>query len=268
MRIGLVQSWYEMMPLFQILQAYDHEYHIFCDWKHWPWWEKSEELRNQELNKAVAYLIETAQVEKVILPPTCETWIVVEKYQSYVLPLFSTYVLEHVLSRSLVWKLWILCEEVDMERAESLIHDLTKKYILSENQSNIRKFHTEFPVWKKNIRMWTYFLTTFWKKDWMMRKTIKHDLSYFKDAAVDSLIPLTWWCLFYETPIHSKMNWKKIKFHGKEAVASAFESLVTTTWTYTISLHYTDYPKPLLEERKWSDVLTRGGKVEMKMHQV
>jgi len=66
------------------------------------------------------------------------------------------------------------------------------KYDLNENQKQIKKFHKDFPIWIKDVTIWKYFLLKYGYRDRMVRKTIKIDLRYFKDADVDTLIILNW----------------------------------------------------------------------------
>lgn len=106
-----------------------------------------------------------------------------------ILPLFQTYLLEEVLPFSLVGKLGILTQRVDQNDIQSLLQTLTQKYTLTENQQRIKSFHADFPVRCKEVRLRQYLATTLGARDPMVRKAIKHDLRYFLDANVDTLIP-------------------------------------------------------------------------------
>jgi len=272
MKIGIVWSWYEMMPLIQSLNVLEHEYHFFVDRAYWPWWEKSSELRSQRIHEGIDYLTKLG-VESIIIPPLAEvdptisSWIIV--------PLFRTYLHEFAFKYSLVGKIWLLCEEADMhDDAQSLIQNIANDMVLTPQQKNSKKFHQPLALWKKNVRMWTYFLTTYWRSEPFLRKTLKTDLRYFADAGVDTLVPLSRWHLFYQKIIKTRTNWKKIRFHGSDAVRACFEKITQDLWYqdsaqgYSMTLHCTDTPTPLLQSRKWMDVLSRGGKVEVKTQQV
>ena len=78
-----------------------------------------------------------------------------------------------------------------MTIAEERIRTIIADYTLTEAQQQTKNFSTQFPLRKKNLRMWTYFLTTYGRRSPMMRQTIKHDLRYFRDAAVDTLVPMS-----------------------------------------------------------------------------
>gem|GEM_PF-6164661 len=58
---------------------------------------------------------------------------------------------------------------------------------MTESQSNTKNF--KFSFWAKNVKMWKYFLIIFAYSNFMVNKTIKFDLRYFKDANVDTILP-------------------------------------------------------------------------------
>jgi hypothetical protein len=118
-----------------------------------------------------------------------------------------------------------LCDSSTKEQSQTIMRELCSGYTLQANQLNTKSFHKNFPLWSKPVPMWNFFLTTFGKRDRMVRKTIKYDLGYFKDAGVDTLVPMHWGILFYETIIAKRTNRKKIRFHGKESVKRSFEKV-------------------------------------------
>jgi len=104
MRIGIIASGFEMFPLMEALNQYDHDYHIFCDWKSWPRGDKSPELRAAQAQKAISYLAD--KVDWLILPPALElSDNKGSQEKANVLPLFHTYLLEHAFKYSLVGKM-------------------------------------------------------------------------------------------------------------------------------------------------------------------
>lgn len=267
MKIGLVGSGYDMLPLMQVLNRYDHEYHFFVDRAYRPWGDKSLELQEERMDVALKYLDD--KVDVIIVPPHLEK----KKggKEEKILPLFETYLLDHAFKYSIVGKLWLLCEQAQMnDETDTLIWEIAKKYTPTENQKNIKKFLQPFAIWKKNVRMWSYFLTTYGRREPMLRKALKYDLRYFSDADVDTLIPMSWGFLFYQKIIRQRINWKKKRFHGLDAVQECFEKLVDskTANTYSMTLHCTDTPTPLLEEKKWMQVLSRGGEIEVLLKKV
>lgn len=149
-----------------------------------------------------------------------------EEIHAKILPLFVTYMHDFALKYSLVGKLGLLCDHGDMQDVQTLLKPLIQAYTLTNNQKNIKKFNKNFPLWKQEVRMWKYFLTTYGKRDWMIRNTIKHDIRPLRDAGVDTIIPLSWGFLFYDKILQSRLNWKKVRFHGTKVVQQCFEKIM------------------------------------------
>jgi hypothetical protein len=270
MKIGIVGSGYDMVPLMSVLNETQHEFHFFVDRAYWPWGDKSSSLRLERIQAGIEYLVTTHDIDACIVPPSAESR--VHHDSCVILPLFETYLYSYVFAYSIVGKLWLLCEQTDMsDETQQLIHTLGSKYTLTSPQQKIKKFLQPFALWKKNVRMWIYFLTTYGRREPMLRKTIKYDLRYFTDAGVDTLVPMSWWFLFYQKLIKTRINWKKMRFHGLDAVQDCFDKITkdsSSSSRYSITLHCTDTPTPLLEERKRMDILSRGGEVEVKVRDV
>ncbi len=262
MKIWIISSGYEMMPLMKFLNKTNHEVHFFIDWKYWPWWDKSDNVRIERIQKWIEYLSQQ-WVKHFIVPPFAES-LCISNWE--IIPLFKKYLLDYVSRFSIVWKFWVLCEQTDMSNnTEELLLQMMWEYKLSDNQLNTKKFNTSYPMWKKNVRMRSYFITTYGSRDSMLRKTLKHDLRYFTDAWIDTLIPMSRWFLFYQKIIKTRFNWKKMRFHGLDAVEDCFKTIISdeVSWEYSLTLHYTDTPKPLLEEQKWMRILTKWDKINV-----
>lgn len=273
MKIGLIWSWYEMLPLMQILNQHDFDYHLYLDRSHRPWGDKSLTLQEERLEQALEYLDD--KVDVLIVPPWVEHRTKSWEKGAKILPLFEAYIHEYALKHSLVGKLGVLVESEEQRvQSEDVIKNIVSEYTMSDSQKNTKKFDTKFPLWTKSVRMWNYFLSTYGRREPMLRKTLKHDLRYFSDAGIDTLIPMSWWFLFYQKIISQRVNWKKIRFHGLEAMQTIFDSRAKNgeRWvkpsSYSITLHYTDRPTTLLNEKKWMSVLSRGGEIEVKKIEV
>ena len=270
-----------MLPLMQVLSRYDHEYHLYIDRAYRPWWDKSQKLQEERIQQGVAYISD--KVDVVIVPPTAELRIQNSEFGTLILPLFETYMLEYVLKYSIVGKLGLLTDSSSSVDADTqwYISDICASYTLTEPQKKTKKFDANFPLWENSVRMWNYFLTTYGRKDWMVRKTVKTDTRYFLDAGVDTIIPMSRWFLFYQKIIKKHFNWKKIRFHGLDAVEECFARSLSNFTTphpqplsweergeYAVTLHCTDIPTPLLVERKWMDMLGRGDVESVKVVEI
>ncbi|USN54355.1 MAG: hypothetical protein H6765_07435 [Candidatus Peribacteria bacterium] len=139
---------------------------------------------------------------------------------------------------------------------------------MTEGQAATKKFHRKFAFRKKEVRMRKYFLTTYGKRDPQVRKTIKYDLRYFKDAAVDTLVLLSRGHLFYEKMITMRANPKTLRFHGTRAVEECWQQVTADApaTTYSVTIHSTDgVPQTLLAEKKRRRLLERGTTTPMQI---
>jgi hypothetical protein len=106
----------------------------------------------------------------------------------------------------------------------------------------------------------------------MVRKTIKHDIRYFKDAAIDTIIPLNWWYLDFETIIKSKLNSNKIKFHGKTEVNEIFADIIWKVENkkekYWVNIHHNGNIEILQLQKKWIWLLERGKEIKINFNKI
>jgi len=76
------------------------------------------------------------------------------------------------------------------EQAKKRISLLQKAYQLSAYQSTTSSFSPQFPCRTKECSHRQTHLLYATKRSRIMRNLIKDDLRYFKDCAVDTLVPL------------------------------------------------------------------------------
>ena len=101
---------------------------------------------------------------------------------------------------------------------------MTKDYQLTDNQKTTKKFHLS--KWTKDVSMRTYFSRLYSSRNLIINKTIKEDLTYFKDANIDTLIPLQYSYFDYQRTITSYLNPKKYKFHKRNIMEEIFKDLI------------------------------------------
>lgn len=101
---------------------------------------------------------------------------------------------------------------------------MTKDYQLTDNQKTTKKFNLS--KWAKDVSMREYFSRLYSSRNLLINKTIKEDLKYFKDANVDTLIPLNYSYFNYQRTIASYLNPKKYKFHKRDKVEEIFASII------------------------------------------
>lgn len=244
MRVWIVSSGIEMIPLFKFLNKFDNDYILYIDQNWFPFWEKDTDTAIWLVKKWIEQL-ESRWVDAIILPPVYE---LLFPEDSKILPVFKNYLVEQCLRYSLVWKIWFLWDLVDLELIDDLFKSIISSYKLTDNQVNTKIFNKKFPIWKKHVPMRKYYLLQFWNRDRMVRKTIKNDLRYFKDAWVDTIIPLNYWFFAFDKIIRSKLNFKKNRFHWIKSFEIANYEII---WKLKETNDFLkNYTKVLL---RWSD---------------
>jgi hypothetical protein len=106
----------------------------------------------------------------------------------------------------------------------------------------------------------------------MVNKVIKFDLRYFKDALVDTVIPLNYAYFHYQQTISKYFNFKKIRFHKIEKLENCWENLASSfnlqASSYTVTVYHTSHVDFLKAEKRVLWLLQRGKSVEIKRENV
>ncbi len=268
MKIWIITSGSENLTLFKFLSQYNHNYVVYYDFFHWPYGDKTFEQSLACVEKGIEYLTKQG-VDNIIVPPVYElhylAWsLKLKAWGQKILPLFKTYVLDYCFTYSLVGKIGLFWDFADLERAQHLMKNLEKNYVLTSDQKSIKKFHTPFVYWTKETSLWKYYLTQLSYSHVLVNKIIKFDLRYFKDAMTDTIIPLNYWYFHYQTTITKFLNFKKIRFHSLEKLEQCFLQLVPTSWTnYSVTIAYTWNCEILRREKKSLWTLQRGKTTEI-----
>ena len=159
MKIGIVSSWLETLTLFSFLTRYNHEYVIYYDSINAPYWAKNFSTSLECVKEWIKYL-KNQWVEGIIVPPIYELELL-RSWEKLVLPFYKTYLMEYVFKYSLVWKLWIIWEFADIQKAQELVDLLSKEYFLTDNQKSIKKFSYPFHYWCKEEHILNSILIKF-----------------------------------------------------------------------------------------------------------
>ena len=145
------------------------------------------------------------------------------------------------------------------EKNINTIHTvLSENYTLTDNQTNTKTFMQPLAKRTKDITMWTYFSRFTSSRSMIINKIIKFDLRYFKDAHVDTIIPLSYEYFNYQRTISSFFNPKKQKFHKREAMETLFSDLIDKLSLPTcpqseVTLFVTGSDH-LLKNKKWETI--------------
>ena len=244
MKIGIVSSWMETLSLFSFLTRYNHEFVIYYDSINAPYWAKNFSTSLENVKRGVKYL-KDQWVEKVILP------------------LFKTYLLDYCFKYSLVWKLGIIWEFADIQKAQELVDLLSKEYSLTDNQKSIKKFSYPFHYWCKEEHILNSLLTKFSWRSYLTNSLVKYEFRYFKDSNVDTVIPCNYDYFNAERTLSKLFNTKKTIFHWLKVLESIFFDLVWNSTSYSVSIYATDQVDYLKNTKRIMRYLQRWKSVEI-----
>lgn len=131
---------------------------------------------------------------------------------------------------------------MDITLGQELLKKLTATFVLTENQRAIKKFHFPFVWWGKEVRLWRILLETLSWSSPLVNTLIKNDLKYFKNAAVDTVIPMNYSYFSAQRTIAHLLNFKKTRFHKIDVLQSVFDSIADAkTSEYSISVFCTGH---------------------------
>jgi len=204
MKLGIFTSWLENLSLLKILKQYNVDLIVYIDQDAWPIEDKTLSFQEKYIKKGIQILQE-AGAEKIILHPI---WELKYREESFIFPLYQN-IIAQTLKYSIVWKIWLLGNKLDLDFVEKYLESYIKNYVPTERQKHNKKFNC-CKFYKKNISVWKYNTIVLSKRNWMIRKLIKTDLRYFFDCAVDSILPTTYDIYHFENIIKQKK--KKIHF--------------------------------------------------------
>jgi len=239
MKIGIISSWVDTLALFQVLTRYDHEYLICCDQDGFPYWEKSVDSVLDRINMLWKFLISKG-ADIIIVDPIYElackhigNWIWFE-----VLPLFQKYLKDFVFKYSLVGKIWIFSDFWSFWKVQWLFENEEKDYHLTDEQKLIKKFNYPFHYRVKSVSSWIANINDLWVHNPFLIRTMKNDLRYFKDAYVDTVVPMHYSYFRMQRTIKSFFNFHKTRFHDLSALEKCFNWLVDNEvwWKYNVEI--------------------------------
>ena len=265
-----------MVVLFRFLTKYDFVYEIVYDDLGWPWGDKPGEFILERASKAVEYLL-SQWCEKIIVPPLVEVAFHHEwKYKEIVLPLWMSYA-RSCLEASPVGKIWFAGEYADLARKEAFekLFDaytptLTQQQRVDEIAKKKPSHSWSISFWWYEITMRKYYLTKLSFKSQIVHHSMKADWRYFKDAAVDTIIPTNYGFFAYEAILGKFLNTKKQRFHGLAEVEKQFATYIQNAkWEeYTVVISYTWTLDLLMREKKWIWLLQKGKEISMETKKI
>lgn len=227
MNIGVISSWVDTLALFQFLARYDHKYIVYCDQEYFPYWEKSLDFVLNRIEN-IWKILKEKWADVIIIDPIYELALKYGKKNIWldILPLFQRYLHEYAFKYSLVGKIWILSDFWSVKNVQSFFEMEEKYYEPTDEQKSIKKFNYPFHYWVKSMSSWTRNINDLWVHNPFLIRTMKNDLRYFKDAYVDTILPMHYNYFYMQRSIKSFFNFHKIRFHDFSVVEICFDDLV------------------------------------------
>ena len=259
--IGIITSGTENYNLIKLCHMFDLPYCIIADTDFWPYQDKKSEIVLQRIESLLQLGKEKGCTHFLLNP-------VIELYYTHILhnnenilPLFSNYI-DHCFEGSLIGKIWYIGGYTDIELINTLHQNITNHYSATDKQLHIKNFQLPLAKRTKDISMRTFFSRFYGNRTMMINKIIKFDLRYFKDANVDTLIPLSYDYFNYQRTISSFFNPKKQKFHKRDVVINLFKTYLTQhpiqKKKQTDIRIYTTGSSHLLNNKKWEIIASHG----------
>ena len=270
MKIGIVSSWIDTLSLFQFLMRYDNEYLIFCDQTNFPYWEKSFDYVLSNIENICDFLIKQ-WVDVIVMDPIYELSFkyLVNKDWFKILPLFQKYLHEYAFRYSLVGKIWIISDFWSFWNVQKLLENEEKDYILTEEQKSVKIFSYPFHYRVKSAGSWVMNINDLWVHNPYLIRTMKNDLRYFKDAYVDTILPMHFHYFRMQRSIKSFFNFHKTRFHDFAVLEKCFSDLTgKIKWNYWVSVRINQSSDFLTRNKQLMWNLQRWKNVEVSIKEI
>ena len=270
MKIGIISSGIDTLALFQFLTRYDNEYLVYYDQTNFPYWEKSLDYALECIEKSGKFLAEK-WAEIIIVDPVYE---LAFKYSDKklwfkILPLFQKYLHEYAFRRSLVGKIWILSDFWSSSNVQKFFEMEEKNYKPTKEQKSIKKFNYPFHYRVKLANSWTENINDLWVHNPYLIRTMKNDLRYFKDAYVDTILPMHYHYFRMQKTIKSFFNFHKIRFHDLSIVEECFNDLVKkSNWKYWVSVWINQPSEFLTRNKQLIRLMQRWKNIKIKIEEI
>lgn len=210
-KICIISSWTENINIVKLCQSMSIECTLIIDSLFWPYQDKDHEFIKERC-KSIIKRMSDEWITKFIVSPAIELELLEEK-PDVIIPLFSYYI-RQAFNNSLTWKIGFMWWYSEITTMENIWEKIKKNYKPNENQKKIKKF--KLSKWLKDTTIRWYLNRILSPRNMMINKIIKNDLKYFKDANIDTIIPLDYSYFNYKKTITSFFNQKKQKFNDLE----------------------------------------------------
>ncbi len=257
--IWIITSGAENYNLIKLCHKFNLPYCIIADTEFWPYQDKDSNTIQQRIQTLIKQAQEVGCTHIFLSPIVEFHYIHILQENKNIIPLFSNYT-NHCFQHSLIGKIGYIWWYMDIEIINNLHTNISKDYHLTDKQKNTKNFQNPLSKWTKDVSMRTFFSRFYGNRTMMINKIIKFDLRYFKDANVDTIIPLSYEYFNYQRTISSFFNPKKQKFHKRNVVETLFEKLIQElnlpTWNQSEVTIFITWSNHLLTHKKWEIIVS------------
>lgn len=267
--LWIITSWTENFNLIRLCQQAQINFCVIADTEARPYQDKTQAYLTQRMNILLKKSKEL-WCTHILISPLQELLLQYDNMDTHgqiIIPLFTQY-MQYCLQHSLVGKIGFVGWNGDINQINSFFTMITKDYQLIDNQKTTKKFHLS--KWTKDVSMREYFSRLYSSRNLLINKTIKEDLKYFKDANVDTLIPLNYSYFNYQRTITSYLNPKKYKFHKRDIIENIFKQMIiekTVSLSHCLTVYY-HWSLHLINDKKWKALLSQGGKQTLEYKEI
>ncbi len=268
--IWIITSWIENINLIKLCQQSETPFCILADTQWRPYQDKTISYQKSHIQ----WLLEEAEkiwCTHIILPPINELeHFHTKEYKlknTTIIPLFTEYI-NYCFWKSLVWKIGYIWGYSNIQYIEKIHNLLSKQYIITNQQQQTKNFQQPLSKRTKDTSMREYFLRLLSPRQMMINKIIKTDLKYFKDANVDTIIPLSYSYFNFQTTISNFFNPKKQKFHKRNIIENIFTNTIKEkniiSWQHkTVTIYHTWSQHFFTGQKKWERLLSQWNKLSL-----
>lgn len=263
--IGVIGTGLEQINIIQSLLLLEQDFCIIADMDSRPLQDRSVAYNAERIEKLLQYAT-TIGCTHSIINPSQELAVVydnIDKHWQQILPIYNHY-LTYNLQHSLVGKIGFIWWYADIQTIERIRPHIQHQFVPTDSQLNIKKFHNPLCKWTKETNLRELIKTSRNNRKLFSNTIIKHDLRYFKDANVDTIIPLNYGYLEYEKTIRHYCNPKKQKFHTNRDLHHIIRDIVAPLWQIIknpiLSVYYTWSLHLMQQNNLWASKISQWGK--------
>ena len=153
---------------------------------------------------------------------------------------------------------------------QGIVEHYTKSYQPTEQQQQTKPFKFPFNYRTKSANARTAGISDLGIHNPYLIRTLKNDLRYFKDANVDTILPMHYHYFRMQRTIKAFFNFKKTRFHDFFVIEECFKKLTANQESskYEVNIRTNQDSEFLLKEKELVRLLQRGKEIELKIERL